>query len=112
MILSAIIIIVVISLINYQGTIKLRKVDKLDFLTCMVAFFGILLVSIQNGPRHCTYNGEQGPRQRNIKLVLANPVGSITERLCNSVVGKTFGSDRVFFNVAKAIAAAPHKAHP
>lgn len=44
--------------------------------------------------------------------MLANPVGSVTERLYNSVVGKTFGSDRVFFSVAEAVAAAPHKTQP
>ncbi|KAF8732845.1 hypothetical protein HU200_015192 [Digitaria exilis] len=39
------------------------------------------------------------------KLVLANPVGSVAERMFNSAVGETFGSDRLFFNVAEAVAA-------
>ena len=47
--------------------------------------------------------------KRNIELVLANPVGSVTERMYNSVVGEMFGSDRIFFSVAEAIAAAPYK---
>ncbi|KAM3195659.1 hypothetical protein ACQJBY_071674 [Aegilops geniculata] len=50
--------------------------------------------------------------KRGIDLVLANPVGSVTERMYNSVVGETFGSDRIFFSVAEAIAAAPYKAQP
>ncbi|KAF0909810.1 hypothetical protein E2562_000129 [Oryza meyeriana var. granulata] len=132
MILSVIIIIVVIGLMNYQGNTKLRKVNKLDFLACMAAFFCILLVFIQNGPHNEKDDEieEDEPSAKRKKgcgskvdklkkksgsqkmLVLANPVGSITERLFNLVVGKTFGSDHVFFNVAKAIAAAPHKAQP
>nr|CAB3469472.1 unnamed protein product [Digitaria exilis] len=43
--------------------------------------------------------------KRNIELVLANPVGSVAERMFNSAVGETFGSDRLFFNVAEAVAA-------
>ncbi|XP_048542250.1 probable sulfate transporter 3.4 [Triticum urartu] len=50
--------------------------------------------------------------KRGIDLVLANPVGSVTERMYNSVVGDTFGSDRIFFSVAEAVAAAPYKAQP
>ena len=50
--------------------------------------------------------------KRGIDLVLANPVGSVTERMYNSVVGETFGSDRIFFSVAEAVAAAPYKAQP
>uniref|UniRef100_A0A0D9WLP7 STAS domain-containing protein n=1 Tax=Leersia perrieri TaxID=77586 RepID=A0A0D9WLP7_9ORYZ len=215
-ILSAIIITAVIGLIDIHGAAKLWKVDKLDFLACMAAFFGVLLVSVQMGlaiavgislfkillqvtrpnmvikgviPGTQSYRSmvqyreamrvpsfivvgvesaiyfansmylverimrflrEEEERavkcnqcpvrciildmsavaaidtsgldalaelnrvldKRNIELVLANPVGSVTERLYNSVVGKTFGSDRVFFSVAEAVAAAPHKAQP
>uniref|UniRef100_A0A0E0L7N9 STAS domain-containing protein n=1 Tax=Oryza punctata TaxID=4537 RepID=A0A0E0L7N9_ORYPU len=215
-ILSAIIITAVIGLIDVQGAAKLWKVDKLDFLACMAAFLGVLLVSVQMGlaiavgislfkillqvtrpnmvvkgvvPGTTSYRSmvqyreamrvpsflvvgvesaiyfansmylverimrflrEEDERaakcnqcpvrciildmsavaaidtsgldalaelkrvldKRNIELVLANPVGSVTERLYNSVVGKTFGSDRVFFSVAEAVAAAPHKTQP
>uniref|UniRef100_A0A0E0DWQ6 STAS domain-containing protein n=1 Tax=Oryza meridionalis TaxID=40149 RepID=A0A0E0DWQ6_9ORYZ len=215
-ILSAIIITAVIGLIDVRGAARLWKVDKLDFLACMAAFLGVLLVSVQMGlaiavsislfkillqvtrpnmvvkgvvPGTASYRsmaqyreamrvpsflvvgvesaiyfansmylGERIMRflreederaakcnqcpvrciildmsavaaidtsgldalaelkkvleKRNIELVLANPVGSVTERLYNSVVGKTFGSDRVFFSVAEAVAAAPHKTQP
>ncbi|GJN00953.1 hypothetical protein PR202_ga18180 [Eleusine coracana subsp. coracana] len=50
--------------------------------------------------------------KRNIELVLANPVGSVTERMFNSAVGEAFGSDRLFFSVAEAVAASQCKAQP
>ncbi|KAL5224820.1 hypothetical protein ABZP36_011459 [Zizania latifolia] len=215
-ILSAIIITAVIGLVDVQGAAKLWKVDKLDFLACMAAFFGVLLVSVQMGlaiavgislfkillqvtrpnmvikgviPGTQSYRSmvqyreamrvpsflvvgvesaiyfansmylverivrflrEEEERalksnqcpvrciildmsavaaidtsgldalaelnrvldRRNIELVLANPMGSVAERLYNSVVGETFRSGRVFFSVAEAVAAAPHKAQP
>ncbi|XP_066377959.1 probable sulfate transporter 3.4 [Miscanthus floridulus] len=48
-ILSAIIITAVIGLIDVRGAAKLWKVDKLDFLACVSAFLGVLLVSVQMG---------------------------------------------------------------
>ncbi|RZC71683.1 hypothetical protein C5167_034861 [Papaver somniferum] len=48
-ILAAIIITAVIGLINYQEAIKFWKVDKYDFMTCLVAFFGVLFLSVQMG---------------------------------------------------------------
>lgn len=48
-ILSAIIISAVIGLIDFQTAVKLWKVDKLDFLACMCAFFGVLFISVQMG---------------------------------------------------------------
>jgi len=48
-ILSAIIITAVVGLIDVRGAAKLWKVDKLDFLACMAAFLGVLLVSVQMG---------------------------------------------------------------
>ncbi|KAJ0959747.1 hypothetical protein J5N97_000569 [Dioscorea zingiberensis] len=48
-ILSAIIISAVIGLIDFQTALKLWKVDKLDFLACMCAFFGVLFISVQMG---------------------------------------------------------------
>ncbi|CAL9123423.1 unnamed protein product [Musa acuminata var. zebrina] len=47
--LSAIIIAAVIGLIDVRGAFLLWKVDKFDFLACMSAFFGVLLVSVQMG---------------------------------------------------------------
>ncbi|WOL09182.1 putative sulfate transporter 3.4 [Canna indica] len=47
--LSAIIIAAVIGLIDVQGALWLWKVDKFDFLACMSAFFGVLLISVQMG---------------------------------------------------------------
>jgi sulfate transporter 3 len=46
------------------------------------------------------------------QLVLANPVGSVAERMSNSAVGEAFGSDRLFFSVAEAVAASQCKAQP
>ncbi|KAG9459308.1 hypothetical protein H6P81_003816 [Aristolochia fimbriata] len=48
-ILSAIIITAVIGLIDFGAAIRLWKVDKLDFLACLSAFLGVLLVSVQMG---------------------------------------------------------------
>ncbi|KAK3128373.1 hypothetical protein QOZ80_6BG0460650 [Eleusine coracana subsp. coracana] len=215
-ILSAIIITAVIGLIDVRGAAKLWKVDKLDFLACMAAFFGVLLVSVQMGlaiavgislfkillqvtrpnlvvkgiiPGTQSYRSVTQYREavrvpgflivgvesavyfansmylvervmrflrdeeekalkanqssircivldmsavsaidtsgldalsemkrvldkRNIELVLANPVGSVTERMFNSAVGEAFGSDRLFFSVAEAVAASQCKAQP
>ncbi|RZS27927.1 hypothetical protein BHM03_00061463 [Ensete ventricosum] len=47
--LSAIIIAAVIGLIDVRGAFLLWKVDKFDFLACMSAFFGVLLISVQMG---------------------------------------------------------------
>ncbi|MCL7027633.1 hypothetical protein MKW94_008494 [Papaver nudicaule] len=48
-ILAAIIITAVIGLVNYQEAIKFWRVDKFDFLTCLIAFFGVLFLSVQMG---------------------------------------------------------------
>lgn len=48
-ILSAIIISAVIGLIDIQAAVRLLKVDILDFLACMAAFFGVLLISVPMG---------------------------------------------------------------
>ncbi|CAL9165905.1 unnamed protein product [Musa hybrid cultivar] len=48
-ILSAIIISAVIGLIDVRGAILLWKVDKFDFLACMTAFLGVLLLSVPIG---------------------------------------------------------------
>jgi sulfate transporter 3 len=48
-ILSAIIITAVAGLIDFRGAAKLWKVDKLDFMACLAAFLGVLLVSVQVG---------------------------------------------------------------
>ncbi|OEL23960.1 putative sulfate transporter 3.4 [Dichanthelium oligosanthes] len=213
-ILSAIIITAVVGLIDVRGAAKLWKVDKLDFLACISAFLGVLLVSVQMGlaiavgislfkillqvtrpnlvvkgliPGTQSYRSVVQYREavrvpsflivgvesaiyfansmylvervmrylrdeeekalksnqssircvvldmsavaaidtsgldalselkkvldkRNIELVLANPVGSVTERMFNSAVGETFGSDRLFFSVAEAVAAGACKA--
>ncbi|PAN25852.1 hypothetical protein PAHAL_4G329700 [Panicum hallii] len=215
-ILSAIIITAVVGLIDVRGAAKLWKVDKLDFLACMAAFLGVLLVSVQMGlaiavgislfkillqvtrpnmvvkgliPGTQSYRSVVQYREavrvpsflivgvesaiyfanslylvervmrflrdederalksnqssircvvldmsavaaidtsgldalselkkvlekRNIELVLANPVGSVAERMFNSAVGELFGSDRLFFSVAEAVAAGAGKAQP
>ncbi|KVI05997.1 STAS domain-containing protein [Cynara cardunculus var. scolymus] len=46
LILAAIIITAVIGLIDYQSTVRLWKVDKLDFVACLSSFFGVLFISI------------------------------------------------------------------
>ncbi|KAG2604159.1 hypothetical protein PVAP13_4NG048700 [Panicum virgatum] len=215
-ILSAIIITAVVGLIDVRGAAKLWKVDKLDFLACMAAFLGVLLVSVQMGlavavgislfkillqvtrpnmvvkglvPGTQSYRSVAQYREavrvpaflivgvesaiyfansmylvervmrflrdeeeralkanqasircvvldmsavaaidtsgldalselkkvlekRNIELVLANPVGSVAERMFNSAVGELFGSERLFFSVAEAVAAGACKAQP
>ncbi|KAG2609347.1 probable sulfate transporter 3.4 [Panicum virgatum] len=215
-ILSAIIITAVVGLIDVRGAAKLWKVDKLDFLACMAAFLGVLLVSVQMGlavavgislfkillqvtrpnmvvkglvPGTQSYRSVAQYREavrvpaflvvgvesaiyfansmylvervmrflrdeeeralkanqssircvvldmsavaaidtsgldalselkkvlekRNIELVLANPVGSVAERMFNSAVGELFGSERLFFSVAEAVSAGACKAQP
>lgn len=48
-ILAAIIIVAVIGLIDFGAAMRLWKVDKLDFLACISAFFGVLFISVQMG---------------------------------------------------------------
>ncbi|KAK6941545.1 SLC26A/SulP transporter domain [Dillenia turbinata] len=47
--LAAIIIAAVIGLIDYNEAIKLWRVDKLDFLSCVCSFFGVIFISVQMG---------------------------------------------------------------
>ncbi|XP_043702589.1 probable sulfate transporter 3.4 [Telopea speciosissima] len=49
LVLAAIIITAVIGLIDYQSAFNLWKVDKLDCLACLCAFFGVLFISVQIG---------------------------------------------------------------
>ncbi|NP_001148179.1 sulfate transporter 3.4 [Zea mays] len=213
-ILAAIIITAVVGLVDVRGAARLWKVDKLDFLACVAAFLGVLLVSVQTGlgvavgislfkvllqvtrpnvvveglvpgtqsyrsvaqyreavrvpgflvvgvesavyfansmylvERVMRYLRDEEERalksnhpsircvvldmgavaaidtsgldalselkkvldKRNIELVLANPVGSVAERMFNSAVGESFGSGRLFFSVAEAVAAGACKA--
>ncbi|XP_010538958.1 PREDICTED: sulfate transporter 1.1-like [Tarenaya hassleriana] len=48
-ILAAIIISAVLGLIDFEAALLIWKVDKLDFLACMGAFFGVIFVSIEIG---------------------------------------------------------------
>ncbi|KAG7590528.1 STAS domain [Arabidopsis suecica] len=48
-ILAAIIINAVIPLIDIQAAILIFKVDKLDFIACIGAFFGVIFVSVEIG---------------------------------------------------------------
>ncbi|PKA63426.1 putative sulfate transporter 3.4 [Apostasia shenzhenica] len=48
-ILSVIIIMAVIKLIDFKAAIHLWKVDKLDFVTCLAAFLGVIFISVQIG---------------------------------------------------------------
>lgn len=48
-ILAAIIINAVIPLIDIQAAILIFKVDKLDFIACMGAFFGVIFASVEIG---------------------------------------------------------------
>ncbi|XP_010269183.1 PREDICTED: sulfate transporter 1.2-like [Nelumbo nucifera] len=48
-ILSAIIISAVIGLVDIEAVLLIWKIDKLDFLACMGAFFGVVFVSVEIG---------------------------------------------------------------
>ncbi|XP_058191899.1 sulfate transporter 1.3-like isoform X2 [Rhododendron vialii] len=48
-VISAIIISAVIGLIDIQAVILIWKIDKLDFIACMGAFFGVVFVSVEIG---------------------------------------------------------------
>ncbi|XP_027358595.1 sulfate transporter 1.3-like [Abrus precatorius] len=48
-ILSAIIISAVINLVDYQAAILIWKIDKIDFIACMGAFFGVVFLSVEKG---------------------------------------------------------------
>lgn len=49
LILAAIIITAVIGLIDYEGALRLWKVDKLDFVACLCSFVGVLFISVPLG---------------------------------------------------------------
>ena len=48
-ILGSIIISAVVGLVDYEAAILIWKVDKLDFIACMGAFFGVVFVSVEIG---------------------------------------------------------------
>ncbi|XP_060970169.1 sulfate transporter 1.2-like [Cannabis sativa] len=48
-ILASIIIAAVISLLDFEAAILIWKIDKLDFLACMGAFFGVVFISVEIG---------------------------------------------------------------
>jgi sulfate transporter 1, high-affinity len=48
-ILSAIIISAVVGLVDYESAYLIWKVDKLDFLACLGAFFGVVFASVEYG---------------------------------------------------------------
>ncbi|KAK3148107.1 hypothetical protein QOZ80_3BG0290800 [Eleusine coracana subsp. coracana] len=48
-ILSAIIISAVVGLVDYESAYLIWKVDKLDFLACLGAFFGVVFSSVEYG---------------------------------------------------------------
>ncbi|XAR48583.1 hypothetical protein NMG60_11031455 [Bertholletia excelsa] len=48
-ILSSIIISAVIGLIDFEAAILIWKTDKLDFIACLGAFFGVVFVSVEIG---------------------------------------------------------------
>ncbi|KAK7311601.1 hypothetical protein RJT34_09852 [Clitoria ternatea] len=48
-ILASIIISAVINLVDYQAAILIWKIDKIDFIACMGAFFGVVFVSVEIG---------------------------------------------------------------
>lgn len=48
-ILGSIIISAVIGLVDYEAAILIWKVDKLDFIACMGAFFGVVFASVEIG---------------------------------------------------------------
>ncbi|TVU06131.1 hypothetical protein EJB05_49325 [Eragrostis curvula] len=48
-ILGSIIISAVIGLVDYEAAILIWKVDKMDFIACMGAFFGVIFASVEIG---------------------------------------------------------------
>ncbi|POO02105.1 SLC26A/SulP transporter [Trema orientale] len=48
-VLSAIIIVAMVGLIDYESAIHLWKVDKVDFMVCMGAYFGVVFASVEIG---------------------------------------------------------------
>lgn len=48
-ILAAIIISAVINLVDYEAAILIWKIDKIDFIACMGAFFGVVFHSVEIG---------------------------------------------------------------
>lgn len=48
-ILGSIIISAVIGLVDYEAVILIWKVDKMDFISCMGAFFGVVFASVEIG---------------------------------------------------------------
>uniref|UniRef100_A0A0D9VQQ1 STAS domain-containing protein n=1 Tax=Leersia perrieri TaxID=77586 RepID=A0A0D9VQQ1_9ORYZ len=60
-ILSSIIISAVLGLIDYQTAYLIWKVDKLDFLACLGAFFGVIFSSVEYGLLIAVRNIDQYP---------------------------------------------------
>lgn len=48
-VIASIIISAVIGLIDIKAMILIWKIDKLDFIACMGAFFGVVFVSVEIG---------------------------------------------------------------
>lgn len=48
-VLSAIIITAVVGLVDVPSAIYIWKMDKMDFVVCMCALFGVLFISVQSG---------------------------------------------------------------
>lgn len=48
-VLAAIIITAVVGLVDVPSVIHIWKMDKMDFLVCMCALFGVLFISVQSG---------------------------------------------------------------
>ncbi|CAN6465915.1 unnamed protein product [Victoria cruziana] len=48
-VLGAIIVTAVIGLMDFQAAYLIWKVDKIDFVVCLIAFFGVIFISVQAG---------------------------------------------------------------
>ncbi|KAK6148877.1 hypothetical protein DH2020_016402 [Rehmannia glutinosa] len=110
LILAAIIITAVIGLIDYQAAVKLWKVDKLDFLACLCSFLGVLFISVPLAVTAIDTSGldtiselRKMLDRRSLKLVLANPVASVTEKLHQSNILESFGLEGLYLTVGEAV---------
>lgn len=48
-ILASIIISAVVGLVDFEAALLIWKIDKLDFIACMGAFFGVVFVTVEIG---------------------------------------------------------------
>ncbi|GJM96033.1 hypothetical protein PR202_ga12837 [Eleusine coracana subsp. coracana] len=131
-ILSSIIITAVIGLIDYKAAYVIWKVDKLDFLACLGAFFGVIFSSVEYGLLtavgiktllsylqlnflrrtvvdidtsgvHALEELLRALEKQKIQLILVNPGPEVIHKLRAAKFIERIGEDKIFLTVTDAV---------